>query len=70
MNRKPIRPDRQCPCNGCGEREIGCHGECEKYRTWKAGEDEINHKRWESNQLYAMSDTKRKWIVKNMKRKR
>jgi len=24
-----------CPCKGCLEREIGCHGKCERYSVWK-----------------------------------
>ena len=24
------------PCRGCTEREIGCHGKCEKYIQWQA----------------------------------
>lgn len=22
------------PCFGCGERQAGCHGTCERYRAW------------------------------------
>ena len=30
------RPNpRNCPCMGCGDREIGCHGKCEKYKAWR-----------------------------------
>ena len=25
-----------CPCNLCEERFVGCHAECEAYKTWKA----------------------------------
>lgn len=32
------------PCKGCQEREIGCHGSCEKYLAWKNVRDEINRK--------------------------
>ena len=24
------------PCKDCENREIGCHGNCEKYKAWKA----------------------------------
>lgn len=27
------------PCFGCGERQAGCHGTCERYRTWTALND-------------------------------
>lgn len=23
-----------CPCKGCKDREMGCHGKCEKYKAW------------------------------------
>lgn len=25
-----------CPCNLCEVRFVGCHAECEVYKTWKA----------------------------------
>ena len=25
-----------CPCWNCGDREVGCHGGCEKYRKYRA----------------------------------
>ena len=24
-----------CPCRGCNERILLCHGRCERYQTWK-----------------------------------
>lgn len=24
----------KAPCNGCDNRHLGCHGECEKYKTF------------------------------------
>lgn len=35
----------ECPCKECADRFIGCHGKCEKYKTWRAEYDEINKKR-------------------------
>lgn len=32
------------PCNGCAEREPGCHGKCERYMKWKEGTNEIKKK--------------------------
>lgn len=29
-----MRP--HCPCNGCNERTLTCHGFCSKYKEWKA----------------------------------
>ena len=25
----------KCPCRGCTERILLCHGRCEKYQNWK-----------------------------------
>ena len=25
---------RDCPCCGCQERIVGCHGKCDQYKTW------------------------------------
>ena len=25
---------RVCPCCGCQERAVGCHGKCDQYKTW------------------------------------
>lgn len=25
----------ECPCKGCTERQMKCHGSCEKYAAWK-----------------------------------
>lgn len=27
--------NKKCPCVKCESREIGCHGKCEKYISWK-----------------------------------
>lgn len=31
--------ESKCPCNGCEERYVGCHADCEKYKQW-----DIEHK--------------------------
>lgn len=38
MYRSSYQP-RNTPCIDCGEREVGCHGKCESYKTWKADFD-------------------------------
>ena len=25
----------KCPCKGCFDRTVTCHGRCERYQTWK-----------------------------------
>ena len=35
------------PCKGCGEREVGCHGICERYKEYSA---------WRANVLAAKAE--------------
>ena len=59
----------RCPCKGCKDRQVGCHPGCEPYTKWRKARDEINQKRWEEEQTYMLSETKRKWLIQNMRRK-
>ena len=34
----------ECPCRYCTERKVGCHGKCNKYKSWKKESDAINRK--------------------------
>lgn len=34
----------ECPCQRCGDRRIGCHGACGRYRAWKERRDETRHR--------------------------
>lgn len=34
------KPD--CPCKGCYDRSVECHGTCEKYAEWSKEEKAIN----------------------------
>ena len=33
-----------CPCMGCTERKLGCHGLCEKYAEWHKEQVQITKK--------------------------
>lgn len=35
----------RCPCKGCEQRKVGCHGSCEAYQAWTASRHEIIRKR-------------------------
>ena len=35
MNRRILPGRKDAPCMGCGEREVGCHGRCERYRAFE-----------------------------------
>lgn len=63
--------NKECPCKECTiERYEACHASCEKYIEWRKILDTNNHCRWKEEQRYIISDTKRRWLIKNMRRKR
>ena len=37
-----------CPCQGCEDRFVGCHAECERYAAWKERRREQWHQLQES----------------------
>ena len=47
---------KSAPCKNCPNREIGCHGRCEKYLAFvESNEKEINRKqkqKWLNNLYY------------------
>ena len=38
-----------CPCRGCHDRKLGCHGFCERYQEWKARNDAVIQQRLDNN---------------------
>ena len=32
-----------CPCKGCTDRTITCHGVCQKYQSLRQNRDEVNN---------------------------
>lgn len=61
--------NRECPCMTCGDRYEACHARCEKYQEWKSILAHNNHERWKEEQRYSISDTKRKWLIRNARKK-
>ena len=43
-----------CPCKGCPERTITCHGFCERYQAWKA--EDAGRKKWLKDHVPMYSD--------------
>ena len=39
------------PCANCAEREVGCHGKCDRYQAYR---DDIEHRK--KPELYAKCD--------------
>ena len=58
------RTPSDCPCKGCGDREVGCHGTCETYGEWpkkhRANMERIAKERQETFTM-SKSALKRNW---------
>ena len=74
--RKVGEVQMKCPCKGCTDRTVTCHGVCKRYQKWKKELDETN--KWLREQLPATSEAglkgqrerlkkgkSRKWNLKN-----
>ena len=48
----------KCPCKGCEDRTITCHGVCKRYQEWKKNLDET--KKWLREQKPMQSDAREK----------
>ena len=44
MSWNRMNHSKPCPCKGCTERTISCHGFCKRYQEWKAGENAVHQK--------------------------
>ena len=51
-----------CPCKGCPERVVGCHGSCERYRAFSAECERIRQARYQAQiGYYAKIDSVSEW---------
>ena len=58
------------PCYNCPDREMGCHGRCERYAEYRAQMDEVGRKRdMERSAKEAVDDGVRR-VEKRLKNKR
>ena len=56
-----------CPCKGCQDRTITCHGVCQKYQSWRQNRGDVNNWLIKQRPLAsesAMRSTKKKIIRK------
>ena len=53
---------KKTPCMGCSNRELGCHGNCEKYAEYRNECIDISRKRREHNRQFG-----NKWVDKSYK---
>lgn len=51
-----------CPCKGCSDRELHCHGQCGKYKEWKAKIAEEYVVRQKENDKYPKRKIEHKFI--------
>ena len=56
----------KCPCKGCTERTLTCHGVCHRYEDWKIERAAINDYNREQNKVYISEPSIRKYW-KNMR---
>ena len=55
----------KCPCRGCTDRTITCHGVCERYQEWKKENDA--EKKWLREQKPQLNENVYKQQAKNIK---
>ena len=58
----------KCPCKGCLDRKLGCHGRCERYQEWSASRHEINRKRIADKEMIQLSRDHEMKYRKNLKK--
>ena len=57
----------KCPCRGCTDRTVTCHGVCKRYQEWK--KEHEDEKAWLKAQLPMTSEGVKKREIANIKRK-
>lgn len=55
----------RCPCRGCADRTLTCHGVCARYQEWKKELDET--KKWLNGQVPGHSEQLRKMAIENLR---
>ena len=66
----------RCPCYGCAERKLHCHGKCPMYREWRAGMDQaarrrqLEHAADDASILAVIRTKKYHWNMKGRKKER
>lgn len=62
---------KENPCYGCEDRQVGCHGVCERYAAWKAEHEAEKDERYRRERPEIMTTTyKVDTAIKNNKRRR
>lgn len=59
-----------CPCKECDRRQVGCHSDCDEYKTWDAWNKEKNKQRSDEKQRRdCRSKAYEKAVRKSLRRK-
>ena len=60
---------RDCPCCGCQERTVGCHGTCERYKAWNGKRQAERQERIKKTSLLHEADKRKSAAVSHYKRR-
>lgn len=60
---------RDCPCCGCQERAVGCHGTCEKYKAWDGKRQAEKLERFRRISILHEADKRKSAAVSHYKRR-
>lgn len=55
-----------CPCKGCTDRTLTCHGFCKRYKDWKQEREEINQ--WLRSQASVPTEGARRGFARKLRR--
>ena len=72
MKRDYLRGNNSgCQCQGCSERYVGCHGECEKYIEWRKKLDaKRKEEQLKTQSMSTVSETAMRKIWRDMRYQR
>ena len=60
---------RDCPCCGCQERAVGCHGTCERYKAWDGKRQAERQERIKRASILHEADKRKSAAVSHYKRR-
>ena len=58
-----------CPCCGCQERTVGCHGTCERYKAWDGKRQAEKLERFRRTSILHEADKRKSAAVSHYKRR-
>ena len=51
-----VKRDTITPCKDCTERDLGCHGTCERYSEWKVKHQEVKDTIYQQKESVVSAD--------------